>query len=355
MNIKKVVLFFCLAVLPFASSLKAQIDSVKYLLQYNPQEDVFDMYLYIAGGKATSVLQRTATNTQISVLVPTGATFSIFKKYMPLQNNQNYAGTKPTEWSMGYSVIKPTIIPEYDIYSVVPLLSPSSQYNNLNTGDSIKIFSLKIKLKSGCFADVKLFDSSIAPPDSPAFNGADFSQGVTIGGTKPLFKGILPSLNPAVNQQSLSMGIHEEVTLMSSIPNSGEWAFWSADTGMELNHGTPGIATLKSTDLASGEYTLICQNDSITDVVCVSVQESSGNTDQFALSSPLVYPNPVFDVLNIQENDFDKMEIRDISGVVLWKSNQKANSIDISYWKPGLYVIHFIQGDQTRYAKFIKL
>ena len=352
-NSKKVVFLFYLAVLPFSSGLKAQIDSVKYLLQYNPGEDVFDMYIYIAGGKATSVLQRTATNTQVSVLVPTGASLDIVNRYMPLQNNQNYNGTKANDWSKGHSVKSPAVFPQYDIYSIVPVLSPASQYNNLNSGDTVKLFSLKIKLATGCFGDVKLFDKSLLQ-GAPGIEGADFSQGITIGGTKPLFKGILSSTSPHVNQRSFHIAKQEEISLTSSIANTGQWAFWSEDTGLELNNISPGVATVIATDLALKEYTLICQNDSITDIVCVSIQESSGTKKDLFSSPLLIYPNPAFDVIHVDESDYDKLEIRDMSGTVIWKTNQKVNMLDISSWPSGLYMVHCKNGKQTRYSKFSK-
>ncbi|MBK8549498.1 MAG: hypothetical protein IPL63_19825 [Saprospiraceae bacterium] len=43
------------------------------------------MKIYIAGGSANSIAQRTQANAQISVMVPTGATLEISKRYMPLK------------------------------------------------------------------------------------------------------------------------------------------------------------------------------------------------------------------------------------------------------------------------------
>ncbi|MBK8079877.1 MAG: hypothetical protein IPK25_06090 [Saprospiraceae bacterium] len=65
----------------FCTSSFAQIDSVKYLLEYNSVEDEFDMKIYIAGGSANSIAQRTQANAQISVIVPSGNTGNFQKIY----------------------------------------------------------------------------------------------------------------------------------------------------------------------------------------------------------------------------------------------------------------------------------
>lgn len=355
MNIIKAILLFCLSVLPSASDLKAQIDSVKLLLEYNTKDDVFDVSYYIAGGTATSVLHRTATSSQISILVPTGASFDIFKKYMPLQNNQNFAGTKPLEWSKGNSVKSPYVIPDYDIYSIVPILSPASHFNNLNTGDTVKLFSLKIKLASGCLEDIRLYDEKIAPPDSPAFLGADFSQGITIGGTKRLYTGNLRTNYSHVNHHYFSLTNNEEIMLESTVQSFGNWKFWSDSTGLELSNISPGLASLITTENAIGEYTLICRNDSITDVVCININENT-SVNEFNQSNQLIVsPNPVTDFINIPYNDYDVLKVYSIDGHLVWKSHQMVSNIDVSSWMPNAYMIHLLKGNQSRFAKFIKI
>jgi hypothetical protein len=52
-----------LFVISLTQQLNAQIDNVRYLLKYNPFVDEFDMYIYIAGGSATSIARRSLINT----------------------------------------------------------------------------------------------------------------------------------------------------------------------------------------------------------------------------------------------------------------------------------------------------
>ena len=73
--------------------------------------------------------------------------------------------------------------PQNDFYSIIPRISPASQYNNLALGDTIKLFSLIISPIPDCANDIRLFENGVDPSSSDdGMNGGDFSNGFTIGG-----------------------------------------------------------------------------------------------------------------------------------------------------------------------------
>ncbi|SEM48038.1 conserved repeat domain-containing protein/Por secretion system C-terminal sorting domain-containing protein [Chryseobacterium taichungense] len=68
-----------------------------------------------------------------------------------------------------------------------------------------------------------------------------------------------------------------------------------------------------------------------------------------------IYPNPVKDVLNIQsKNEITKAEIFDAAGRILISTSAKGNSINVSEFAKGNYIIKLSTKDKTFIHKFIK-
>ena len=147
-RIFSMVAFFCGLFL--TQHVQAQVTSVNYQLKYDADSCRYDAYIIINAGSASTVARRTQTNAQYTIVVPTGTSISIARNYMPLQGNQTYTGTVPNPWLITTSAIAPGAAPEYDFHSITPSLSISSQYNNLNSGDTVKIFSLNIGRINAC-------------------------------------------------------------------------------------------------------------------------------------------------------------------------------------------------------------
>ncbi len=339
----------------FCTSSFAQVDSVKYLLEYNSVEDEFDMKMYVAGGSANTIAQRTQANAQISVIVPSGATLEISKRYMPLQNNHYFTGTIPNPWSKGNRVINPEILKNFDVYSIVPQLSPSYQYNAIHTGDTVTLFSIKITLKSGCFNDVKLYDNKEFANCGSGLNGGDFSQGFTMGGIKQLYAGNLKSAQIGLILQSFTLEVGQELVLTSSGNGASNWETWSDDEGIELLEIAPGIVKVTTSEEALRAYTFINRNEAITDIACLSVEPKTTSNENYNFGTFQLFPNPGTDVINIHEGNFDSIEVRDITGHLIWQSAKKVKEIDILDWKTGVYIATF-QNKNIQYSrKFVKL
>jgi hypothetical protein len=274
---------------------------------------------------------------------------------MPLQNNQNFTGTEPNQWSKGNSVKRPAVLPDYDIYAFSPLLSPASQFNRLYTGDTIKLFSLKVILHSGCFDDVKLFDHQLIPPGSPGLNGGDFSQGISIGGIKQLYKGNLNSDSKEIQIRRLTLEASQELTLTSTSSGSGKWRKWFTADKMALEEIAPGIAVVRALDNEPGNYTFICKNDTITDIACISVIQASSANDKAELQEMRFLPNPTQNVLYLHGGKWDYLEIRDLSGKLMLETKTEKREFDISAWSTGVYIASIRHGLQVMHVKLVKM
>lgn len=356
MNIKKAIFLFGLSVLPFASGLIAQIDSVKYLLEYNTSTGNFDISVFIVGGKATTVSRRTLSKTQISIIIPTGASLEIAERFMPLENNQTYTGTIPNAWKKSAHVVNPVVFPDYDIHSIAPAFSTPSQFNNVESGDTIKLFSVDIKLRSGCLSDVKLFEREMNMYCGPGLGGGDFSQGMSIGSIKELYAGNLNPSHSKVNFQNLQMDVNQEFTLESSVSGFGQWAFGSDSTGMRLTNLTPGTAVITAFEEAQGKYTIICKNDSITDVNCIVLPTKTSVINENSGIDLKIFPNPFTDFINIPNvKIWDQIQIHNLHGQLIWQSKGLINEINTATWQAGVYQISFVQGGNRVIKKLIKI
>ncbi|MBK8699922.1 MAG: hypothetical protein IPN29_10475 [Saprospiraceae bacterium] len=175
---------------------EAQVTKVDYQIRFNKATSFFDCFIIIKEGSAISFQHRTQLSAQYTVIVPTGSTVSIAQLHMPLQNNQGYNGTTPAVWTLSNSVSHPASQPFSDFYGLTPSITPSSQYNNLNTLDTVRLFSLQIDLPPlSCRSGVRLFKNNIDPgPAAPGMGGGDFSNGFTIGNTLQRYQGNLPEI-----------------------------------------------------------------------------------------------------------------------------------------------------------------
>jgi hypothetical protein len=188
----------------------AQVTAVKYQMRYNTTTCKYDFYVIVAAGSTpaplnvnTNFLQRVQGNSQVSFVVPTGTSVSFPSVlndafHYPFASNQSGTSTTPMKWQISTTVAAPAITPTLDYISITPVLSPSAHWNQQNTGDTIRIFSLDISPIPPCFNGIRLFDNGIDPNSSAnGFEGADFSQGFSVGGATQDYVGPnLPSNPP---------------------------------------------------------------------------------------------------------------------------------------------------------------
>jgi uncharacterized protein YjdB len=199
-------------------NVQAQVTSVNYQLKYDADSCKYFACIIINAGSANTVARRTQTNSQYTIVVPTGTSISVNRSYFPLRNNQTYTGTEPAPWNITTSVIAPAAAPLYDFHSITPNLAVAAQYNDLNSGDTIRLFSLNVGRINDCGDSIRIFQNGIDPNSAaPGMGGGDFSNGFTIGGPSQRYNANSTQVNPPVPvivsaQTTCSAGIEIDLT-----------------------------------------------------------------------------------------------------------------------------------------------
>jgi hypothetical protein len=193
-------IFIFLTPLICAKQIDAQVTGVQYAIVYNSETSLFDCFLYIQEGEASTTRQRVQFNAQFSVIVPTGAQVSVEQTYMPLVDNQKFKGTQPIKWAISSKLTAPEILPEIDLYGITPSLAPAGFYHKISKGDFIKLFSLRIEGENIDPSKVRLFNNDTDPKSyAQGMLSSDFSNGFTMGGFYQIYKGINNINRNAVN------------------------------------------------------------------------------------------------------------------------------------------------------------
>ena len=239
----------------FSSNLDAQVTEVDYQTKYNITDCVWDFYIIIQEGSATTIPQRAQFNSQYSIVLPTGTVISGSPiNHMPLQNNQSYTGTIPLKWTLGTPVVNPPASPGNDFYGITPTLSPASFYNNLVAGDTVKIFSLDISPITVCGNGIRIFINGVDPgSNAPGMGGGDFSNGFTMGGSTQTYNTNAPKVNPPPPVISASNMCTEDLLIdldaMTSAcqdPLTYEWSGPAAYTSTDEDVSIPSATSLNN-------------------------------------------------------------------------------------------------------------
>jgi len=354
-------------------SASAQIKGISYQLSFNDKTNLFDCYLVIKKGQAVSPRERIQFNAQITFIVPAGSNLKIVQSYMPLQNNRTYNGDKPMQWSIANSSLKPDADRTHDYISIIPLLTPTAYYNNLQEGDKVKLFSADISNVTNCGADVRLFQNGDDLNSAArGMGGGDYSNGFTMGGVEQKYAGneiqILPDLD-VIAQLGFTSNKKTNKINVSLKPDALFGPFTYNWTGPEaFSSKTGNINFDNSASLVSGLYHLEVtdsrgckQNKSIeikndthqpNTLAVVDVTEPLNVVDSrsnIAKENVQIFPNPAINYFTIQiegENGTNvAVDIRDMSGRVVRKNvinsviqnNKIETNIQLDDFTPGIY------------------
>ena len=157
-------------------------------MKYDTSTCLYDCFLIINAGSASTVAQRIQFNSQYSIVVPFGTTVAVDTTYNPLVNNSTGTSTTPADWSIATTHDYPIVAPTTTYYSIVPTIQPQAHYNNVTSGDTIKLFSLSISPTANCASEIKIFENGVDPSSSdPDMAGLDFSNGFTMGSINQLY------------------------------------------------------------------------------------------------------------------------------------------------------------------------
>ncbi len=223
------ILFFGIT----TTSIRAQVSNIKYQLKYNSDSCWYDAFLIIENGSANTIPERTQDYSQFSVIVPAGTNINVIKNYMPIENNSSYTGTIPVNWFISGVVGGPSIEPNFDFYMFSPSLDSLSHYNNIYTGDTIKLFSLSVDTIFDCGSGIRLFENGTDPgPMAPGMGYIDFSNQLNLVGSSVLYDENAPQIYPqkplfsSLPIPSCDYGVEIDISTFTSScqePLSYEW------------------------------------------------------------------------------------------------------------------------------------
>jgi uncharacterized protein YjdB len=236
----------------------AQVESVNYRLKYNVDSCWYDAFIIINAGAATSAADRTQYNSQYTIVVPTGTGLSITRRYAPYETVSGL----PIPWAVTTSVVNPTSLSGFDVHSVTVPLSPTSRYNNVAAGDTIKIFSFRLDTIFNCGADVRLWQNGVDPASNqPGMLDSDWSNGFTMGDPTQIYNANTTALhppkplilNPPVT--TCTGGIEIDLTVTTSACQDPLTYAW---TGPNSYSGTTqDVSIFPATSLNVGDYKVV--------------------------------------------------------------------------------------------------
>jgi len=253
-------LIFCIIFgILLLNNTNAQVTGVNYQLKYNTVECRYDVYLIINSGSTSSPTHRLQSNAQITLITPTGVSVSQPINNMPIQGNLNYMGTEPMVWEKKFPLVAPVAQPESDFHSITPKLSPPSFYNDLNTGDEVKLFSVVITPVPSCGVGIRFYENGVDPNSSaPGMGGADYSNGMTIGGVNQIYEGNSPTIfpnNPVLDAiTSCSSGLEIFTSVSSSSCQSPYTYQWSGPDGYDITN--QDVSIIPAFFVNSGTYSV---------------------------------------------------------------------------------------------------
>jgi len=249
---------FCLFCI---NCLNAQmVNEVKYQIKYNQEDCLFDAFVIIHSGSATNPFFRTQFSSQFSIVTPSSANIVIEENYMPLKNNQNYTGTEPTEWTIFNFVSNSPDFPGKNVFSIGPSLNPSSQYNDLSPGDTIKIFSFSINVTIDCASEIRPYDNENDPED---IDNSDWKNSFSVGPTQNQYIGnedyVGPSIAPLLDTTIISGSeILIDITTDEEACQTGYTYKWTLPNGSIINSQDVSITNPEPSDY--GFYALEYSN-----------------------------------------------------------------------------------------------
>jgi hypothetical protein len=168
-------------------------NSVNYLMKYDSSTCRYDIYIVINSGIADISAERVATNSNLTVVAPTGTAFSgpssVIQTYYPRTADGLGA---VVAWTQAARVNAPSGDPTHDYISFRPSLGSTGWYRKnagtatIQGGDQIRIFSIQPTTPSTmCGRDLRLYINGQDLNSSQLGGGEDFSNGFTMGGATP--------------------------------------------------------------------------------------------------------------------------------------------------------------------------
>lgn len=260
MKLKNVLYTSAILCMFLVQSGLSQVTKVNYQMRYNATTCRWDCYIIIEEGSATLAGERIQYNSQYSLVVPTGTNVSVAQNFMPLNSNQNYMGTVPLKWQVASIIDTPSVTPNLKYYGITPNLSPSSFYNNLNEGDTVRLFSITVTPNLYCGDSIWIFRNGIDPDSgAPGMEGGDFSNGFAIGSPDQIYNSNLPTVfpkKPTINAvTACATGVEIDLTATTSTCQSPLTYAWTGPAGYTST--TQDVNVNPATEANAGIYKVV--------------------------------------------------------------------------------------------------
>jgi len=297
--IRTLVLSIFLTLFSTSSFSQAQVFGVKYYMEYNMSTCLYDCHIIVTEGSATHPVFRTQFNANYTIVVPTGAIPDIVENYLPIQGNHAYGGTVPSPWDFG-SISYDVQGLGLDYYPVNPSLSPAAQYNDINEGDTLKLFSISVSGNINCGSDVRFFKNGIDPNPS----GQNFNSGFTIGGPSEDFQGIASEVYPILEIPDptidTSNGISIDLELNAPSCQTGLTYSWTGPNNYTSSEEDVLISPAGPSDY--GLFTVTVEDDlGCQESLEILVEDpSSPSVEEVTLGGVII--NPTFENIAVHVN-----------------------------------------------------
>jgi uncharacterized protein YjdB len=253
---------FLMSLFLISFQLKSQVNGVKYQLKYNIDSCWYDAFLIVDSGNAIDPQDRIQEYTQYTIVVPAGTIIWVAKSYLPLLDNEFYDGTEPVNWNINSVINAPEIMPESDFYIFSPSMDDISRYNDLNTGDTIKLFSLNLDNITDCGQNIRIFRNGIDPgPLEPGMGFLDCSNDFNLTNSPNIYLSSENQINPLlptfidIPNVSCNSGIEIDITIQTSNCQLPLSYGWSGPNNFQSN--TEDIAISPAISSQSGDYKII--------------------------------------------------------------------------------------------------
>ncbi len=358
-SIKSILLALFLFLL--ITPIDGQVTGAKYKIEFNESTTLYDCKLVIIDGSTSTVFHRIQFNAQYTIVVPTGCTFEIAELHMPLVDNQNHTSTTPMKWTIGSIITSPISQSESDFYSITPSLAPTALYNDLQQGDEVTLFSLRVLGDEICDRNIRPFNIETDPSSADdGMAGGDFRNGFTIGGINQIYAGNeMPSTAMKADIADINI-CSGECTMLSpdiqcmSYPFTYLWSTGENTKEIEICPTENETYTLTVTD-GNGESSVLQNTITI-------MNETDGCTltsSKDLVLSANIYPNPTASILHIEASkSIDRVMLYDMTGKLIIDYPSSGNTeavLDISNIKMGLYSIQIVSGETNATRLVVKI
>lgn len=238
-----------------------QVTSVNYQIKYNQDSCWYDAFLIINAGSATTVDERKQDFSAYSLVVPAGTFIDVIRNYNPIKNNATYSGNTPNNWIIYAAIGAPTIDPTSDYYIFAPSMDDDAHYNDLNAGDTIKLFSFFIDTVLNCGGGIRVFENGIDPgPTAPGMGFIDFTNTFDLYTGPNAYNANSPKVAPPVpliydTIMSCDLGLEINISATTTLCQQPLNYQWYGPNN--FNAATQDIAIFPATEINTGNYKVI--------------------------------------------------------------------------------------------------